>query len=783
MTLSRNQILEMVAKNEIVDTDAYVLLRQIASRVKCLNGNRQYRSIYRYNEPYLRDHTVFNEQVLLGVTHCSLAIDAAKSLFPERNINCIHRVLFSDPIILKKDETVDVVVEIYEKDEKLFFKNIYNKVAQNGYREAAAGGYGLRETVEKALNLLEKQKEANENRTSEQLYAEERNILHGSSLHTVTKILIGDKWALCELRLSDEIKADGHRYFIHPALFDGAISGSAYGLSGGTLKDSFIPLMIQNLVFYNEIQDSCLCYAEIKKKNEEIFVYDCSLCDLSGKILVEMEDVTLKHIKSKELLSKSSMEARHEPGDLAQRQRSTPKKQRPKKRTVEGVDIQNEVKSYLLSRIKPLVADQRSEINDDKNFMDLGIDSSQLIGLVQSMEKDLDIELYPTLFFEYINLGELTTFFAEQYREAFVRMLDGSAAVAAVDDVNIDNDEILVEKLDQHEREENTIVSDGAGLAQSSESITSDDIAIIGMSGVFAGSRTPDELWDKLKNKVDLINEIPLDHFDYHPWFDQDEQAQDRMYCKWGSFIDDVDKFDASFFNISPREAERMDPQLRYLLQVLYWSAEDAGCMGTIRGTNTGVYVGVCFHDYQQKMDRNLQSVEPHDGTGNAATMLANRPSFYFNLTGPSLAVDTACSSSLVAMHIARRALQNNECDMAFVAGVNLLLGSWHYRYFCSIGALSPTGRCHTFDQRADGYVPGEGIAAVLLKPLKKALRDNDRIYAIIRDQQSIMVVIRHLLLLRALSRKLRSLLMHGKMRALILKHWDISKLMEQAPS
>ena len=205
------------------------------------------------------------------------------------------------------------------------------------------------------------------------------------------------------------------------------------------------------------------------------------------------------------------------------------------------------------------------------------------------------------------------------------------------------------------------------------------------------------------------------------------------MYCKWGSFIDDVDKFDAAFFNISPVEAELMDPQLRYLLQVIYSTSEDAGYGGRIRGTKTGVYVGICFHDYQIETGASGKEISPYDGTGNAMTMMANRPSFFLNLKGPSIAVDTACSSSLVALHLACRALRNNECDMAFAAGVNCLLSSSHYRYFCSIGALSPTGRCHTFDQRADGYVPGEGVGAVLLKTLKQAVEDGDKIYAVIK--------------------------------------------------
>ncbi|MEY8355390.1 SDR family NAD(P)-dependent oxidoreductase [Lachnospiraceae bacterium 54-53] len=256
------------------------------------------------------------------------------------------------------------------------------------------------------------------------------------------------------------------------------------------------------------------------------------------------------------------------------------------------------------------------------------------------------------------------------------------------------------------------------------------DVAVVGMAGYFGGARELGVFWENIKNQTSVIKEIPEDHFDYKPWFTKDTNAFNKMYCKWGTFIDDVDKFDAAFFNISPREAKMMDPQLRLLLQVVYEAAEDGGYAKKIRGSKTGVYTGVCFHDYQQRL---MSSADPHSGTGNMSTMLSNRTSYYFDLKGPSMSIDTACSSSLVALHTACNALQNGQIDMAFATGTNLILDSWHYRYTCSIGALSPTGRCHTFDSKADGYLPGEGVAAVLLKPLAHAVRDGDRIYAVIK--------------------------------------------------
>lgn len=272
-------------------------------------------------------------------------------------------------------------------------------------------------------------------------------------------------------------------------------------------------------------------------------------------------------------------------------------------------------------------------------------------------------------------------------------------------------------------------ISSGTGDSEK----VNNDIAIIGMSASFAGSENVDEYWEILREMKDCIKEIPSDHFEYREYYDPESHGNDKMYTKWGGFIENVDKFDASFFNISRREAEVMDPQIRHLLQHTYHAAEDAGYSSILKGSNTGMYVGCCFHDYQQKMDRQKMKVSPHDLTGNALTMLANRTSYCLDLKGPSVNVDTACSSSLVALHMACQGLRNNECEMAFVGGANLLLDSWHYRYFCSIGALSKTGRCHTFSDKADGYIPGEGIAVLMLKPLENAMRDRDNIYGVIK--------------------------------------------------
>lgn len=373
------------------------------------------------------------------------------------------------------------------------------------------------------------------------------------------------------------------------------------------------------------------------------------------------------------------------------------------------------IEHYLANKLRPMLSNG-FDISSKENLMDMGVDSYNLVTLTKNIENEVGVELYPTLLFEYQNIEDLSLYFAEKYSSEFTRLLN----------VSEERDTIITPQF--------TSVKDVVSPASLNGIVNNEkvDIAIIGMSGIFPGSPNLKIFWENIVAKTDLIKEIPMNHWDYRPWFDTNPHAENKLYCKWGSFIDDIDKFDAGFFRVVPREAEMMDPQLRLLLQVLYATAEDAGVLNKLENSNTGIYIGSCFRDYQMALS-DLGFVSTYDGTGNAPTMLANRPSFFFNLKGPSLAIDTACSSSLVALHIACQALMNRECEMAFVGGTNLILHSWHYRYFCSIGALSSTGRCHSFDSAADGYVPGEAVAAILLKPLKKAIADNNQIHAIIK--------------------------------------------------
>ena len=268
------------------------------------------------------------------------------------------------------------------------------------------------------------------------------------------------------------------------------------------------------------------------------------------------------------------------------------------------------------------------------------------------------------------------------------------------------------------------------------------DIAIIGVSGLYPGADNLDQFWTNLTLGRDFITEIPSVRWDWRLYYDVDKDKPGKSYSKWGSFLQDYDKFDPLFFNISSREAELMDPQERLFLQVAWQTFEDAGYVPgrfsqsdlfSLSKKQVGVFVGVMFSLYQlYSSEENLKGQHPL-AINSLAGSIANRVSYCLNLQGPSLALDTMCSSSLTAIHLACESLRRGECHLALAGGVNLITHPSKYVFLSQSRFLASDGRCKSFGEGGDGYVPGEGVGAVLLKPLSNALKDGDRIWGVIK--------------------------------------------------
>jgi len=262
----------------------------------------------------------------------------------------------------------------------------------------------------------------------------------------------------------------------------------------------------------------------------------------------------------------------------------------------------------------------------------------------------------------------------------------------------------------------------------------SGSVAIIGASCRLPGGVTDlESFWHLLIDGVDAIEEVPRERWDIDTYYDADPDVAGKMATRWGGFLRGIDHFDPAFFEISPREAVELDPQHRLLLELTWEALESAGqTLSALRGSSTGVFVGLSGHEYQNMGRARSGTLDPHLFLGTAHSTGIGRLSYWLGLHGPNMPVDTACSSSLVAVHLACQALRSGECTLAIAGGVNLTLTPESTSCISRMRALSPSGRCRTFSADADGYVRGEGCAVVVLKRLADAERDGDPILAVI---------------------------------------------------
>ncbi|AJQ26214.1 thioester reductase domain-containing protein [Pelosinus fermentans] len=376
-------------------------------------------------------------------------------------------------------------------------------------------------------------------------------------------------------------------------------------------------------------------------------------------------------------------------------------------------------------------------IDENAQMEKYGIDSIMVMQLTNELEKIFG-SLPKTLFFEYESLHQITDYFLAAYRTELIKILnvEYGTAISAKSDSSAGAEK--KNSLFRSPRKLRTPEFSEGSIRQ--KAAAGVDVAIIGVSGRYPGARNLQEYWRNLRDGKDCITEIPKDRWDHSLYFDEDKNKLGKTYGKWGGFLEGVDQFDPLFFNISPREAQFIDPQERLFLQCVFETLEDAGYTRQDLGLkenfnvegNVGVYVGVMYEEYQLYGAQEQIQGRPIALSGNPSSV-ANRVSYFFNFHGPSMAIDTMCSSSLTAIHLACQSLQQGGCEIAIAGGVNVSIHPNKYLMLGQGKFISSKGRCESFGQGGDGYVPGEGVGAVLLKPLTQAIADGDNIYGIIK--------------------------------------------------
>ncbi|OHX19451.1 SDR family NAD(P)-dependent oxidoreductase [Chromobacterium sphagni] len=387
-----------------------------------------------------------------------------------------------------------------------------------------------------------------------------------------------------------------------------------------------------------------------------------------------------------------------------------------------------DVMEYFRQRIAAGLQLPAGRLELDEPLEKYGIDSVVVMQVTSELETVFG-PLSKTLFFEYQTVDAIGRYFLNAHRPALTRLL-GKSVAAPLARKSAEAPRLPPRPSPSPAR---SGVAPSSPVPPQPAAAERADIAIIGLNGRYPQAPDLDAFWDNLQSGRDCVGEIPAERWDYRLYFDERKGTAGKSYSKWGGFLDGVDQFDPLFFNISPREAQLMDPQERLFLQCAYQTLEDAGyTRESLAGAKVGVFVGVMYEEYPLYGGL-LAGQEPLPALGGSPSSIANRVSYFCNFNGPSLALDTMCSSSLTALHIACQNLRLGECELALAGGVNVSIHPNKYLALSQGQFVSSKGRCASFGEGGDGYVPGEGVGAVLLKPLARAEADRDHIYGVIK--------------------------------------------------
>nr|WP_330377434.1 SDR family NAD(P)-dependent oxidoreductase [Cellulosilyticum ruminicola] len=391
-------------------------------------------------------------------------------------------------------------------------------------------------------------------------------------------------------------------------------------------------------------------------------------------------------------------------GDVMQLQEvATPKKRRMKKQVtgkgrcleMKGFTIEQCIIWEIKNMITKMLKIPTEKLDLDESLSEFGFDSISLLKFADHINERYEINITPDTFYTYPTIERLKDYLYKQYTDKMQEFYQDEFVIVE------EEKEIMPQK-------------DKKTLRRSVQ--PQEEIAIVGMSGRFPDAWNVDELWTILSQGKEVIHDIDKSRKEW--W-------QAPIVSRNVGAIPGIDEFDALFFGISPREAENMDPRQRILLEEMWKALEDAGYgEKALKNEKIGIFAGIEESDYRVLVGKNANITANHNG------VLAARLAYFLNLKGPNMAINTACSSGLVALHEACLSLRNGECDTAIVAAANIMSTPESYDAMKEAGMLSKSGKCYAFDKRADGMIPAEAIAVVVLKRLSYAKENHHPIYA-----------------------------------------------------
>ncbi|WP_416654301.1 beta-ketoacyl synthase N-terminal-like domain-containing protein [Bacillus amyloliquefaciens] len=675
-----NIAFDQVQQEHAVHLPAYAFDRRTSFHFGEAENEAGVQAIYSDDDPYVQGHQFSGEPVLVGATYKSLAADQFYHLFPDAEGGQIKKLNYVNPITVKKGDRIELKTESKQNGDAFELRMMYRSRTSPDWSAAAYAECSPYPFQKRHADLAAIQRSYREVGRIDELYGDGTGtVVWGEEFKTITRLYKGTDAVLAKLNLNN---GDSQNYAINPLIANSAYL-SALSLLDQADAESYLPFGINSVTFGSpENLTDCWLHIKLARQTGEIILFNADVINSRSEVVMCYEGYALKRF-------------RPEADQMNQPARTTVKSAGE---SISAGSLTDHIRSYVLGKLAKMMDEPAPSLRSDANIMELGLDSASLIGLTKEIGEEAEIDVNPTLFFEYPTAEELTRYFASAHENRFSQLL---ADHKHTEEASVTEEAKTLPK-EQHPPCDNSKIKQG--------------IAIIGMSGQFPQSPDIQSFWEHTVNGDHCISEIPAERWDWRRYADDEDDTS----LRWGGFIDGVGEFDPLFFGISPKEASQMGPE-QFLLLMHTWKAmEDAGLTNkALSSRPTGVFVAAGNSD-------------PNNGTA-IPSIIPNRISYALNLQGPSEYYEAACTSTLVALHRAVQSIRHNECEQAVVGAANILQSPKGFIGFDSMGYLSKNGRAKSFQKDADGFVRSEGAGVIIVKPLEAAIEDGDHIHMVIK--------------------------------------------------
>lgn len=669
---------------------------------------------------YIRDHQLGKTGVMPASAYLEMASQAGTIACGE-NVTVLRNILWTKPLLIK-EQPKTVTIGLYPDADSVYFE-----VSHQDREHKEAYCQGMLETSmdyvqgdEYLINIdAVKSKTKLLNKQQIQDFFSGLGFRFGPSFEVFREFYRGEREALAFLELPEDPGSPGGPFILHPALVDGVLRATV-GIGGteGYNRRLPLPVALERLEILGPVDSNCCVYVSLSKEDSvssQVRHFDITVMNGEGGVLARLRNFMTRLVETSAGVAADNI---------------VPKSKETKTDT-DPARLFETAQRYLKHIVSQVLKLPVEQLESNRALEEYGIDSTMIVSLNDTLEQTFG-PLSKTLFFEYQDLAGLAGYFVEDYADKVAALSDGNdrvkveANVTAPEPASLESamyDAIGFSPIDV----------DQLRQPHNRQFKKQDEIAIVGISGRYPKSANLDEFYENLRRGRNCVSEIPADRWDGDSYYDPDRKRFGKSYSKWGGFLDRIDQFDPLFFNITPAEVVTIDPQERLFLETVWETLENAGyTKSSLSESTVGVFAGAMWGHYE------LLGVQEGGGInqklpGSNFSSIANRVSYYFNFRGPSISLDTMCSSSLTAIHLACESIKRGECDVAIAGGVNLNIHPHKYLQLSGFQFLSTDGTCRSFGEGGDGYVPGEGVGAIMLKSLRQAEADGDFIYGVIK--------------------------------------------------